>query len=126
MFSSSDVLEKRKGFLVKYKGKEQTSEYTYTGKEEKQMNIEHENGRFFIEKDGELLAELTYAPAGSSEIEVDHTYVSDELRGQGVAGQLVDEAAEYAREQNKKIIPTCTYAKAKMERDEKYKDVLAQ
>lgn len=90
------------------------------------MDIKHENGRFFVEKEGELLAELSYASAGDEQMEVNHTYVADELRGQGVGGKLLEEAVQYAREQNKKIIPTCSYAKAKMETESKYEDILVK
>ncbi|KAB7706307.1 GNAT family N-acetyltransferase [Bacillus aerolatus] len=90
------------------------------------MDVKHENGRFFVEKNGETMAELSYVPAGAEQIEVNHTFVSDELRGQGVGGQLINEAVSYAREQNKKIVPTCSYAKAKLEKNSDYIDVLAK
>ena len=90
------------------------------------MDVKHENGRFFIEKDGEMLAEMSYVPASDEQIEVNHTYVADELRGQGIGGKLIEEAVSYAREQNKKIIPTCSYAKAKLEEGSKYEDILAK
>ncbi|KMY53959.1 hypothetical protein AC623_08260 [Bacillus sp. FJAT-27231] len=89
------------------------------------MDVKHENGRFFVEKDGEVVAELTYVPAGDKQIEVNHTYVSDSLRGQGVGGKLIEEAVHLAREQNMKIIPTCSYAKAKLE-ESQYKDIVAK
>ncbi|MEK4029732.1 GNAT family N-acetyltransferase [Pseudobacillus sp. FSL P4-0506] len=90
------------------------------------MHVKHENGRFFVEKDGELLAEMSYVPAGDGQIEVNHTYVADELRGQGIGSELIEEAVQYAREQDKKILPTCSYAKAKMEEESKYKDILVK
>lgn len=56
-------------------------------------------------------------------IDAPHTEVDKEYGGQGIAGKLVDKLVEYARENKKKIIPTCHYIKNKFEKDEKYKDV---
>lgn len=56
-------------------------------------------------------------------IDASHTEVNEEYGGQGIAGKLVDELVQYARDENKKIIPTCPYIKDKFEKDEKYKDV---
>ena len=56
-------------------------------------------------------------------IDAPHTEVDKEYGGQGIAGKLVDKLVDYARENNKKIIPTCPYIKNKFEKDDKYKDV---
>lgn len=56
-------------------------------------------------------------------IDAPHTEVDKEYGGQGIAGKLVDKLVEYARENNKKIIPTCPYIRNKFEKDDKYKDV---
>ncbi|MDO5713889.1 MAG: GNAT family N-acetyltransferase [Tissierellia bacterium] len=76
----------------------------------------------------EFKAIIDYKPVEGKENVMDcyHTEVKKELGGQGVAGKLVDELAERARKENFKVLPTCSYAKAKMEKDEKYKDVLYQ
>lgn len=56
-------------------------------------------------------------------IDAPHTEVDEEYGGQGIAGKLVDKLSEYARENNKKIIPTCPYIKNKFEKDDSYEDV---
>lgn len=56
-------------------------------------------------------------------IDAPRTEVDKKYGGQGIAGKLVDELVQYARDENKKIIPTCPYIKDKFEKDEKYKDV---
>jgi len=71
-------------------------------------------------------AELTFVESGEGRIVVDHTYVSEELRGQGIAGKLVDSVVKYAREKNKRIVPLCPYAKDKMEKTAEYHDVLSK
>jgi uncharacterized protein len=55
---------------------------------------------------------------------IDHTFVSDELRGQGVAGKLVEKVVQFARTEGKKILPTCSYAKEKIKKTKEYRDVL--
>ncbi|WP_156291979.1 GNAT family N-acetyltransferase [Oceanobacillus salinisoli] len=72
------------------------------------------------------VAELTFNQTGENKIVVDHTYVSDKLRGQGVAGKLVEKVVSFAREQDKKIIPLCPYVKRKLEETPAYHDVLGQ
>jgi predicted GNAT family acetyltransferase len=87
--------------------------------------IKHEQGIFYMEKEGQRIAEITYAPAGKGIINANHTYVSHELRGGGVAEQLLDTLADYARKENLKILPTCSYVVAKFSRGGKYDDVNA-
>jgi uncharacterized protein len=89
--------------------------------------IKKDNNKFYIGENIENpLAEITFVPKGAEEIIIDHTYVSDSLRGQKVGLQLVNKVAEYARRENKKIIPLCPYAKRVMTQSDEYKDVLIE
>ncbi|SHF83195.1 GNAT family N-acetyltransferase [Ornithinibacillus halophilus] len=88
--------------------------------------IKQGNQKFFVgENEQEPLAEITYQKTNESTITVDHTFVSDELRGQGMAGKLVEKVVSYARDEGYKIIPECSYAKNKIEKTESYQDILA-
>ncbi|MUK88394.1 GNAT family N-acetyltransferase [Ornithinibacillus sp. L9] len=88
--------------------------------------IQKGTNKFFVgENEQEPLAEITFRTEDASVISVDHTYVSDELRGQGMAGKLVAEVVSYARAEGKKIKPECSYAKNKLEKTSEYQDVLA-
>jgi len=82
-------------------------------------------GSFYIQPRDEVLAEMTYSMTGDSLMIIDHTEVSDELRGKNVGYQLVTKAVDYAREHHIKIIPLCPFAKSVFDkkRDE-FKDVL--
>ena len=56
---------------------------------------------------------------------VDHTFVPDALRGQGVAAMLVEAAFVAGREAGVKIEPACSYVARYMERHSETADLLA-
>ena len=92
------------------------------------MDIQHKDGNskgsFFIEEDGEVKAEITYSKAGDTKIIIDHTEVSDELRGENIGKRLVEYTVNYARKNGLKVIPLCPFAKSVIERDDSLQDVL--
>ena len=93
------------------------------------MEIKHDehgrNGAFYIEEDGEWIAEMTYKKLGPGTIEVDHTEVDEKLRGQKIGEQLVARVVEFARENNLKIKPTCPYTRKVIQETPEFQDVLA-
>jgi uncharacterized protein len=87
--------------------------------------IEHgSKGAFIIKVNDQRLAEMTYSKAGDKLIIIDHTDVSDALRGKGAGKQLVHAAVEYARANQIKILPLCPFAKAVFDKTPEFKDVL--
>ena len=88
-----------------------------------QRDNEHK-GEFFVEQEGERLAEMTYSWAGTDKFIIDHTDVSDTLRGQGVGRYLLDAAVQFARDRQVKIIPLCPFAKSVFQKDANLQDVL--
>lgn len=102
--------------------------YSFTKKEEPIMReIKKGNHKFFIGEDEEhIQAELTYKDKDANTIIADHTFVPEEWRGEGVAGQLFNHLIDFARKENLKIIPTCPYIEKKMTRTSEYNDVLAE
>lgn len=81
-------------------------------------------GSFYIEKNGERIAEMTYSKAGDDRIIIDHTEVSDVLRGQGAGKQMVEKAVAYAREKKISIIPLCPFARSVFDKNPSLRDVL--
>ncbi|MGN7410104.1 MULTISPECIES: GNAT family N-acetyltransferase [unclassified Sporosarcina] len=79
---------------------------------------------FRNEQGGKTLAEITWTLLGDVMV-MDHTFVSEELRGGGVAKKLLDRAAEYARENNLKMEAVCSYVVTAFNRYEEYNDVKA-
>lgn len=90
------------------------------------MDFDCGDSRFYKNDENEnLICEITYSVEGNGMISIDRTFVNDDYRGQGIAGQLVDRVVEMAREENKKIIPICPFAKAVLERNSSlYADVM--
>jgi predicted GNAT family acetyltransferase len=81
-------------------------------------------GMFYVEVDGNILAEMVYSMASPTKMIIEHTEVSDELKGKNVGFQLVKTAVDYARQNNIKIIPLCPFAKSVFDRKEELRDVL--
>ncbi|ALC87642.1 MULTISPECIES: GNAT family N-acetyltransferase [Bacillaceae] len=75
-------------------------------------------------QDGERLGEITWTLLGDVMV-MDHTYVSDKLRGQGIAKKLLDTAVAYAREKELKMEAVCSYVVAAFNKSNEYDDVKA-
>lgn len=86
------------------------------------VELEGDAFAFRHEQDGKMLAEITWTMLGDV-MAVDHTFVSPDLRGQGVAKKLLDRAAAYAREKEYKMEPICSYVVTAFERYEDYNDI---
>lgn len=93
------------------------------------MNIQHTHtgtkGMFYIEADGEVLAAITYTMPAVDKMIVEHTEVSEELRGKNVGYRLVQAVVEYARQNNIKIIPLCPFAGSVFKKKPEFSDVLS-
>lgn len=81
-------------------------------------------GAFFLERDGERVAELTYSRMSDAKVIIDHTEVDPALGGQGVGRQLLDAAVEWARETGTTFKVVCPFARAQFARDPSIRDVL--
>ncbi|MBA4056079.1 MAG: GNAT family N-acetyltransferase [Marivirga sp.] len=81
-------------------------------------------GSFYIEGDNIRQAEMTFSRAGDRLMIIDHTEVSDALRGKGAGKQLVEAAVKYARTHSIKIIPLCPFAKSVFGSTPEFNDVL--
>ena len=100
-----------------------------SAKNKRSMDIQRDehgkNGAFFIDQDGEWVAELAYTRSTDGQITITHTEVDDELQGKGVGEDLVKAAVEYARENGLKVKSECKFAKKVIDETTEYQDVLA-
>ena len=94
------------------------------------MQIEHKKtgskGLFFVRGEKGTLAEMAYTMPSADKMIIEHTEVSEALKGQGAGAQLVHEAVEYARANNIKIIPLCPFANSVFKKKPEYADVLVK
>ena len=81
-------------------------------------------GKFYIMENNILAAEMTYTWAGTERIIIDHTEVSDVLRGQSAGKKMISHAVTFAREKRIKIIPLCPFANSVFQKMEEIRDVL--
>ena len=89
------------------------------------FKVKKGNNKFYVgESNDVFLAHITYVYEKDNVIAVDHTYVSPELRGKSIAAKLLDEVVKMARNENLKVIPICSYAVAKLTRNDEYEDIL--
>ena len=91
------------------------------------MEFQIEPGRIFLmNEQQEVIAEATYSPIREGVVDIDHTYVSPVLRGQGVAGKLMEALAADLRAKGLKAAASCSYAEAWLEKNrESYEDIIA-
>lgn len=78
-------------------------------------NIQKGKDKFYIGDKDNPAAEIAYQKDIDGNLIINHTFVSDEHRGQGIAGKLVEEIVQYADQNGIKIIPECSFAKKYIE-----------
>ncbi|SUD92268.1 GNAT family N-acetyltransferase [Psychrobacter phenylpyruvicus] len=66
---------------------------------------------------------ISYQDQGDS-IVYDHTIVPAELGGQGVGTALVKHALDYARRENKKVVPQCSFVASYIDKHVEYQDLV--
>lgn len=76
------------------------------------MQYTTEQNRIYLVRDGETLAEVTFPETAPGIFTIDHTFVDDRLRGQGVAAELVSRAVEAIEARGGRVEATCSYAAA--------------
>lgn len=93
------------------------------------MDIRHKHqqnkGMFFVEKQDEIVGELTYHDGKELTMVIDHTEVDEKMEGKGVGAKLVLAAVEYARKHHLLITPKCSFAQSVFLRKPELSDVLS-
>ena len=75
------------------------------------MDFKKEENRIYAENEnGETLAEVTFYEIEKGKYNIDHTFVDDSLRGQGIGSKLVKEAVKTLTEKGAQIEATCPFA----------------
>lgn len=90
------------------------------------MDFQKQEGRIFaLGTGGELLAEVTFPTGPDGIADINHTFVDESLRGQGVANQLLQAAAQELRAQGRKTKTSCWYAAQWFAKHPQEQDLLA-
>lgn len=86
--------------------------------------IEKEDRIVLLNEEGNVIAEVTFPAVDGQTVDINRTFVDDCLRGQGVAGKLMEAAAEHLRASGKKAVLTCSYAVKWFGKHPEYADVV--
>ncbi len=91
-----------------------------------QIQVSHNpaENRFETLIDGKL-SKLDYFQNGNQFV-ITHVGVHPSLRGQGVAGKIVESALAYARANSLRVVPMCSYAAAYIRRHPEHADLTKQ
>lgn len=92
-----------------------------------QLDVQHDESarRYFARIDGSE-AVLDYGVAGEGTLNLWHTYVPPELRGRGVADELVRQALDDIERRGLRVIPSCWFVRVYIDRHQRYQSLLAQ
>ncbi|WP_333860554.1 GNAT family N-acetyltransferase [Clostridium sp.] len=89
------------------------------------MEIRKGKNKFYIGyEEKEPLAEIVVDDFNKNPVTIEHTYVSEKLKGQGAGKRLVKSVVDFAKEENKKVIPACEFSKKEFSKNEECRDVL--
>ena len=80
--------------------------------------------RYEIEVDGKVAGSMVFRQQGDA-VDLVHTEVDDAYQGQGLAAQLARFALDEARRSGRKVIPSCAYVAAYLERHPQDQDLVA-
>jgi predicted GNAT family acetyltransferase len=87
------------------------------------MEIKKGNNCFYVgESEEKREAIITFYYDNTKTLVIDHTYVDEKFRGQGLARELVNAVVDYARREKLVIRPLCSYAR-KVLQENQYDDV---
>ena len=85
--------------------------------------IKEENRIYCQNAQGKLLAEITFPAKGPDAVDINHTFVDDSLRGQGVAGRLMEETVQVLSSSGRKAFTSCSYAAAWAKKHPLYREL---
>jgi predicted GNAT family acetyltransferase len=85
-----------------------------------------ENNQFIAEVEGKIShLKYTVSPDGKI-LDYMSTYVPPELRGRQIAGQLAKFALDYAKENDYRVIPSCSFVQAYIQGHPEYQDLVVE
>lgn len=90
------------------------------------MDFKQTESRIFLEGEkGQVLAYVDFPTVEENVVDLTHTVVDDSLRGQGIAGKLMEAFYQRMKRENKKVKLTCSYAIKYFEKNADKRDIIA-
>lgn len=91
------------------------------------MKFTHsKNSIALLSENGKILAEVTFPEIDENTVNVNHTFVDDSLRGQGIAGKLMEELVIELQNSDRKAVLSCSYAISWFNKHPQYKDLICE
>jgi predicted GNAT family acetyltransferase len=79
------------------------------------INIKHNNsennGQFTLLDSHKEIELITYILPSNNKMVIEHPEVSSDYKGEGLGEKLIYEGVEFARKENLKISPKCSFSK---------------
>jgi len=89
------------------------------------MDFITENNRIYsVDANGKVISEITFPEVENGVVDINRTFVDSSLRGQGVAGKLMELAFNKIDQLNKKTVLSCPYAEKWVAQNEQYQKYL--
>ena len=81
------------------------------------MKFIYEKNRIYLnDENNEVIAEILFPLVSENTVDINRTYVSEVLRGQGVAGKLMEAALKTIEENGWNAKTSCSYAEKRSEK----------
>ena len=93
------------------------------------MELIHEESknedRFYLLDDDKEIGEIVYAYVNEALIDINHTEVDPNYRGQNLGQKLIEAVANYSRENKLKATASCPYVAKVFGKTDQYDDIKA-
>ncbi len=86
--------------------------------------ITEQNRIYSTDELGKVITEITFPSRDEVRMDINHVYVDESLRGQGLAGHLMVLAYNEIKLRGKKIVAKCPYAISWFKKNPDYQDIV--
>ncbi|WP_294833844.1 GNAT family N-acetyltransferase [uncultured Gilliamella sp.] len=76
--------------------------------------LEDKNRFYVCDENDNQVGEMTFTRIGQNKATINHTYIEPSYRGQGIADKLLDRVVEKLQQEQREIIPICSFAAKKL------------
>jgi predicted GNAT family acetyltransferase len=89
------------------------------------MDFFYDDNRVYILDDDLIpLGEVTFPNRDDKRVDINHVFVIERLRGQGIASELMKRAYDYIKSKDLKIVAKCPYAIQWFKAHPQYQDIV--